>query len=113
VLFRSAAGALFALENNVERLAEDHQNAKILADAVQSTAGLRLTPEVVDTNIVIFEISSELRTAANYQTALATAGVLCLAVAPQKIRMVTHLDVSREQVLQAAKVLQSVTISAS
>ena len=50
-----AAGALYALEHNIERLAEDHENARILADAVRATPGLKLDPDIVDTNIVIFK----------------------------------------------------------
>ena len=50
-----AAGALYALEHHVDRLAEDHDNARVLADAIRETPGLTLDPEVVDTNIVIFK----------------------------------------------------------
>jgi threonine aldolase len=103
-----AAGALYAVEHNIERLAEDHQKARILADAVRATPGLKLDPEVVDTNIVIFEVDPELGTAAAFSARLRDEGVLMNATSPQRIRAVTHLDVSREQVLRAAEVLQDV-----
>jgi threonine aldolase len=101
-----AAGALYALENNIDRLAEDHQNARILADAIRSTPGLQLDPEMVDTNIVIFELDPELGTAAAFSARLRDEGVLMNATGPQRLRAVTHLDVSRELVKQAAAILQ-------
>ena len=60
-----AAGALYALEHHIDRLAEDHDNARILADAIRETPGLTLDPDIVDTNIVIFEVDPELGTAAD------------------------------------------------
>ncbi len=102
-----AAGALYALENNIERLAEDHENARILADAVRATPGLTLDPEVIDSNIVIFELDAELGTAAAFNARLRDEGVLMHATGPQRLRAVTHLDVSREKVRQAAAILQA------
>lgn len=101
-----AAGALYALENNIERLAEDHQNAQILANAVRNSPGLRLFTNSIDTNIVIFEIDPELGTSAAFAARLRDEGVWMSINAPQRLRAVTHLDVSREQVQHAAKVLQ-------
>ncbi|MCI0333848.1 MAG: low-specificity L-threonine aldolase [Planctomycetes bacterium] len=101
-----AAGALYALENNIERLAEDHQNARLLADAVRSSHGLKLDPEIVDTNIVNFAVDPELGTAAAFSARLRDEGVLMNAIGPQRLRAVTHLDVSREQVQLAAAILQ-------
>jgi threonine aldolase len=101
-----AAGALYALEHNIERLSEDHQHARLLASAIRAAPGLKLDPEVVDTNIVIFEVDPELGTAAAFSARLRDQGVLMNANAPQRIRAVTHLDVSREQVQRAATILQ-------
>jgi len=104
-----AAGALYALEHNIERLAEDHQNARLLATSIRTMQGLKLDPEMVDTNIVIFEVDPELGTAAAFVARLRDQGVWMNAIAPQRIRAVTHLDVSREQVQHAASVLQETT----
>jgi threonine aldolase len=101
-----AAGALYALEHHVERLADDHANARVLAQAVRPTPGLKLDPDVVDTNIVIFEVDLELGTAAAFCARLRDEGVWMNAIGPQRIRAVTHLDISREQVEHAAQVLQ-------
>jgi len=106
-----AAGALYALENNIDRLAEDHQNARILAEAVRSSPGLKLDPENVDTNIVIFELDSELGTAAAFSARLRDEGVLINTTGPQRLRAVTHLDVSRDMVLNAAAILQDTAAS--
>jgi threonine aldolase len=104
-----AAGALYALEHHIERLAEDHQNARILAAAIRSTPGLKLDPETVDTNLVIFDIDPEMGTAAAFAARLRDEGVLINAIAPQRVRAVTHLDVSREQVEVAAGIIRMAT----
>lgn len=103
-----AAGALYALENNVERLAEDHANAKILADAVRKADGLDLEPDLVHTNMVIFRIDPSLGTSENFATALEEEGVLVLTVSAAKIRLVTHLDVTEEEVTRAGEIIQKV-----
>lgn len=101
-----AAGALFALQNNVARLVEDHEKAAKLAEAVRQTEGLTLDVDPVETNIVIFSIEKELGTAAQLQAAFEQRGVRVLSVAPQKIRMVTHLDVSMPQINTAVEVIK-------
>jgi threonine aldolase len=105
-----AAGALYALDHHIDRLAEDHANARILAEAVRSSPGLRLDPEIIDTNIVIFELDPELGTAAAFVARLRDEDVWMNASAPQRIRAVTHLDVSREQVQHAAAVLHEAAV---
>jgi threonine aldolase len=97
-----AAGALYALEHHRERLIEDHQKAQILAAAIRQTSTLTLVPDQVDTNIVIFEVSPQWGTAADFVTYLERHGVRMLAISPTRVRAVTHLDVSFEQVEQAA-----------
>jgi threonine aldolase len=102
-----AAGALYALENNRPRLAEDHANAQILAEAIRQTDGLTLTPDVVDTNIVIFRVEETLGTAAEFAAELKEQNVLCFAIGPAQVRLVTHLDVSQAQCAAAAEIIQS------
>jgi threonine aldolase len=101
-----AAGALYALEHHIERLVEDHQHAQILARAIRQSPGLRLDPDFIDTNILIFEVDPELGTAAAFCARLRDQGVWMNATAPQRVRAVTHLDVSLEQIEHAAKVVQ-------
>jgi threonine aldolase len=101
-----AAGALYALENNQKRLTEDHANAQILAEAIRAADGLSLQPDSVDTNIVIFRVDPKLGSAAEFAAELKAQNVLCLAIGPQQVRLVTHLDVNEAQCRQAAKIIR-------
>ena len=103
-----AAGCLYALDHHIERLADDHRNAQILAQAVADTPGLYLTPPEVDTNLVWFRIDPELGSAKDITARLKQHGVLVHAAGPQKIRACTHLDVSRAQAERAADTLRKV-----
>jgi threonine aldolase len=103
-----AAGALYALEHHIERLAEDHANAKRLADAIRAIDGFSLEPEVVDTNIVIFGIAPQIGTAADVAARLQERGLLMLAISERQIRAVTHLDVNAEDVAAASQILAAV-----
>jgi len=89
-----AAGALYALEHHVERLAEDHAHAQRLAAGIRAIEGLELRPAQVDTNIVIFHVDPRLGTAAEFSGRLHARGLLMNAVSKSTIRGVTHLDVS-------------------
>src|SRR5205823_8163280 len=93
----AAAAALYALDHHVERLAEDHRNARVLAQAIADTPGLRLDPPDVDTNLVWIEVDPELGTSRDVAAALKQRGVLVQAAAPQMLRACTHLDVSAAQ----------------
>ena len=100
-----AAGALYALENNRGRLSEDHANAQVLASAVREAEGLSLWPEDVETNIVIFRVEPRLGTAAEFGAELKVQGVWTLAIGPQQVRMVTHLDVNELHCRRAGQVI--------
>jgi threonine aldolase len=97
-----AAAALYALDHNVARLADDHANAQTLARAIEETPGLRLESGPVETNLVWFEVGPALGTAPEVAARLRAEGVLVSALGPQVLRACTHLDVSREQVAYAA-----------
>ena len=98
-----AAGALFALDNHVERLAEDHENAQVLAEAVSQTTGLRLESGPVETNLVWIEVDPTLGTAAEVAARLKEVGVLVSPLGSQVLRACTHLNVDRHQVESAAE----------
>jgi threonine aldolase len=102
----AAAGALFALENHVERLAEDHRNARVIAQAIADTPGLRLDPPEVETNLIWFEADADLGTARDIQAALKQRGVLVHPAGPQILRACTHLDVSAAQAERAAETIR-------
>jgi len=100
-----AAGALHALEHHLDRLSEDHRHAQILVDAIRQADGLQLQPEQVDTNIVIFLVDAQLGSAADFVAQLRQQGVRMLATATDRVRAVTHLDVSEAEVHQAGQIL--------
>jgi threonine aldolase len=97
-----AAGAVHALEHHVERLAEDHANAQVLARAVAETDGLALEQGPVETNLVWISVNPSFGTAPDLAARLRAAGVLVAALGPQVLRACTHLDVSRDDVAYAA-----------
>jgi len=96
-----AAGALYAVEHNIERMAEDHQNARLLAERVTELPGVSVDMDVVQTNIVIMEVKGAKYTAPQIVEALKERGVLILAIGPDKLRAVTHLQVSTEDIQRA------------
>lgn len=100
-----AAAALYALEHHVDRLAEDHAKAQVIADAVRQTDGLQLAFETVDTNLVVFDIVAKHGTAADFCDSLRGQGVRMLPVAAQRVRAVTHLDVTMDQCREAAEIV--------
>jgi threonine aldolase len=101
-----AAAALFALEHHIDRLAEDHEKAHILAAGIRENPRLALISDQVDTNIVIFTVADELGTAAEFCEQLLQIGIRMNATAPQKVRAVMHLDVTKEQCAEVADVLR-------
>jgi threonine aldolase len=101
-----AAAALYALENHVERLAEDHDNAQILAAAVSETEGLRLESGPVETNLVWIDVESSFGSAAEVAAYLKSQGILVSALGSQVLRACTHLDVSRADAEYAAGVIR-------
>jgi threonine aldolase len=101
-----AAACLYALDHHIERLAEDHRNAQVIAQAVADTPGLQLTPGEVDTNLIFAQIDRDLGTAKDVVAGLRENHVLALTTAPQTIRMCTHLDVSAAQTERAADTIR-------
>ena len=103
-----AAAGIYALEHNVERLAEDHLNAKRLARGIADIDGLDIDVNAVVTNILYFDVRRPGLTVSTLLERLKTAGVLMLGTGPNSIRAVTHLDVSKEGIERAVEVLRQV-----
>jgi threonine aldolase len=103
-----AAGALFALEHNRERLKEDHKKAKLLAEQFQRVLGIHIDQEYVQTNIVVIDIRGRKESSGDILGLLKTKGVLLSEMGSTTLRAVTHLDVSMEQINSAADIIRSV-----
>ncbi len=102
-----AAAGIVALESMIDRLAEDHANAKLLAEGLAEMSGITFDPSAVKTNIVIFEVHGG---APPFLAALAEKGVLALPVGPDRVRMITHHDVSRTDVEQGLEIIRDVLL---
>jgi threonine aldolase len=101
-----AAACLYALDHNLARLPEDHENALLLAKELADAPGVEVDPGSVDSNIVMIGVKGG--DAPSCQERLAERGVLILAFGAAALRAVTHLDVSREDILEAAEVIREV-----
>jgi threonine aldolase len=97
-----AAAGLYALEHNVERLAEDHANAKVIAEAIAACPGATLRRPAVATNIVMFDTAGP---AAELADSMRNDGVLVSTMGPHTLRCVTHLDVDAAGTQRAASVI--------
>ena len=100
-----ASAGIFALERNVERLREDHANARLIGERLARSPGVRLDLDRLETNIVVFRLADRAPDAPTVVARARERGVLVFAFGPQTIRAVTHLDVSREQCERAAEIL--------
>ena len=101
-----AAAGLIALDEGPDRLSEDHANARKLAEGLAEIKGIEIDVEKVVTNIVIFDISSTGKTSAEIVEALKNNGILAIGFG-NLIRMVTHLDVSADDINATVKTLRS------
>jgi threonine aldolase len=101
-----AAACLYAMDHHIDRLVEDHANAKLLAAAVADTPGLKLVPPAVETNLVWFEVAPEVGTARQVAGRLKDHGILVAALGETVVRACTHLDVSRADCERAAEVIR-------
>ena len=92
-----AAAGLYALEHHIERMAEDHANARLLAEGLR---GRGLTVSEPDTNIVLIDVPAD---AAGVVRRAGEKGVLIGAMGPRTLRAITHLDVTEKSVVAAAQ----------
>ncbi len=98
-----AAAALYAVRANIPRLADDHRNARSLAEALARIPGVGVDPARVQTNIVILDIAGLQRGADRALEELKREGVLLTDAGPDRLRAVTHMDVSAAQIASAAE----------
>jgi len=104
-----AAAGIYALENNVERLRDDHDNARVLAEGLAAAGGFDITPADVETNIVIFGVSGLGVSPEVFTEVLADRGVLMLAVGRSSVRAVTNLNVTGSDIERALSKIRAIT----
>jgi threonine aldolase len=101
-----AAGALYALENHRDRLVEDHENAKILAEGLNHIPGIEIDVSTVETNIVLFRLMDG--NAVEFFLKAHEAGVYVLPSGADTIRAVTSLQVNRDDIVKGVEIIRSV-----
>jgi threonine aldolase len=104
-----AAAGIVALETMVDRLAQDHENAQALAEGLSRVPGVRVDPDAVQTNIVVFVVDDGIA----FQRRLRDAGVLTTAFGPAKVRMVAHYGIERADVEEALERVRRVAEAAA
>lgn len=108
-----AAAALYALDHHVERLAEDHANARKLAAALAEMPHVFIDPATVETNLVFFEVDERMGTADAFCAAMREQQVWMLSEGRRRVRAVTHLDISPADIDRAAAALHKTLKSRS
>lgn len=103
-----AAGCLYALDHNVERLAEDHAHARLLATGLTEIPGFVLL-NVVETNIIIVDVKDTGKSAQEIYDILALSGVRVGVFGPTTLRLITHLDISKQQIEMALNAMLRIT----
>ena len=103
-----AAACLYALDHNVERLRDDHENAKRLAAGLAEIDGVRLDPGQIETNIVFFDLDASAPSAPSVAAKLLEEGVRIGAMGERRMRAVTHLDIEADDIDQALAAMSEV-----
>ena len=103
-----AAAGIVALETMVDRLREDHENARLLAEGLAALPGVQIDPARVQTNIVIFDVRRKDLDAPGLIQKLADQGIKALPVSQDRIRMVTHKDVDRAGIQRTLGALKAI-----
>ena len=101
-----AAAGIVAIERMVDRLRDDHANAKMLANGLAKIDGISLDPSLVQTNIVIYDVAATGASGADWVARLAQFGVLAGAVERGRVRMVTHRGIEKEDIEYALSVAE-------
>jgi len=101
-----AAAGLFALENNINRLSEDHEKAKQLARGLNEIKGIEVDPDSVQTNIVMFKLKKKKTN--KFLISLSENGVKMIPGGPDKVRAVTHMDVSFADMFKTLEIINVV-----
>ncbi|MBN1355298.1 low-specificity L-threonine aldolase [bacterium] len=108
-----AAGGLYALKNNLQRLRDDHRRASRLAEGLKSIPGLHIPPDV-DTNIVMIDLDDDTHfDVPSFQDLLQKQGVLMFAVGPRRLRAVTHLGIDDQDIAATISIFKTLLTRAA
>ena len=100
-----AAGALYALQNNISRLKEDHKNARYFAEEIFKLGFIDVNPAAVQTNIVVFRTSED---ASALTEKLAEKGLLLTSEGSSRMRAVFHMDISSQNTAEAVNIFKNI-----
>jgi threonine aldolase len=103
-----AAAGVVALEQMVERMQEDHDNARLLAEGIAQIPGLSLNLDTVQTNIVFFDCVSEHKTAEQFVDGLREQGILMMVLGGGRVRAVTHYGIDRGDIERSLQAMRQV-----
>jgi threonine aldolase len=103
-----AAAGIYALDHHVERLKDDHDNARLLAEKLSEIGGVSIAMDTVQTNMVFMDVSENGLNAMECAAELKKKGVLVNGLGKRRIRAVTHLGVNRDDILEAAEIFKEV-----
>jgi len=105
-----AAGALYAIEHNIDRLADDHANARLLAERLADEDSIDINPSEVETNIVFFRVDKTGMTAREFTDRMMKHGVRMGYACDGRIRAVTHMGINHKDVMQAATLVHELLV---
>ena len=103
-----AAAGIVALEQMVDRLQEDHENGRMLAEGIAQIPGLHIDPAQVQTNLVWFDFVDQRSNAQRLVESLRDRGVLLLSLGPSRLRAVTHYGIERADIDRTLQVMRDV-----
>ncbi len=104
-----AAGGVYALDHHIERLAEDHAHARLLADGLAEIPEITIQPETVETNILFFDLTPQAKmTAQEFVERLGKEGIRMSPFSKTRIRAVTHLDITRQDIETTLKTIRKI-----
>lgn len=106
-----AAGGVYALRYNVERLEDDHANARLLAEGLSGIPGIQCTPSDIETNIVHFDVAETGRTGGEVNAAITALGARMGGGSGTRMRAVTHLNVSRDDIERAVAIMREAVLA--
>jgi threonine aldolase len=106
-----AAAGVYALRHNVDRMADDHANARLLAEGLAEIPGIQCSPDDIETNIVHFDVSETGRTGGEINDAITERGVRMGGGSGGRMRAVTHLDISRADIERAVEAMREAVLA--